>query len=176
MIDGLRLTPARARALIDELEDRLAAAGVRATIRIAGGAAMALRFPDDPDLRVTMDVDAVYAPRADVDGVIADMAREHGLPGEWMNSAGAAWNIVNDTGATISVATPEELIAMKMAAGRPQDLVDLRILADHLGITDPRRLVELAYAGYGDDSAALSDPRESYELFARDVLRPRRGR
>ena len=89
MIDGLRLTPARARALIDELEDRLAAAGVRATIRIAGGAAMALRFPDDPDLRVTM-VDAVYAPRADVDRVIADMAREHGLPGEWMNSAGAA--------------------------------------------------------------------------------------
>lgn len=51
------LTPERARVLIDEREARLAAAGIRASIRISGGAAMALRFPDDPDVRVTLDVD-----------------------------------------------------------------------------------------------------------------------
>lgn len=91
-----------------------------------------------------------------------------------MNSAGAAWNIVTDTGATISIATPEEFVAMRMAAGRPQDLADLRILAAHLGITDPDQLVEITYAVYGGDSLALGDPRECYELFARDVLIPRR--
>ena len=174
MNDGLALTPERARALIDQLEVRLVAAGIRASIRISGGAAMALRFPDDPDVRVTMDVDAAYEPHAEVDHIIADMARELGLPDRWMNSAGAAWNIVSDTGTTVSVATPEELVAMKMAAGRPQDLADLRILAAHLGITDPSELVGMAYAVYGEDSMALGDPRESYELFARDVLSPRR--
>jgi len=30
----------------------------------------------------------------------------------------------------------------------------------------------MAYAVYGEDSMALGDPRESYELFARDVLGP----
>lgn len=137
---------------------------------------MALRFPDDPDVRVTMDVDAAYEPQPEIDRVIADMAREHGLPDKWMNSAGAAWNIVTDTGATVSVATPEGLVAMKMAAGRPQDLADLRILAAHLGVTDPRQLVEITYAIYGEDSPALGDTRQSYELFAGDVLSPRRGR
>lgn len=174
MNNGLALTPESARALIDELEARLAAAGIRASIRISGGAAMALRFPDDPDVRVTLDVDAAYEPRPEIDRVIADMAADHGLPDRWMNNAGAAWNIVTDTGTTISIATPEELVAMKMAAGRPQDLADLRILAAHLGITDPDQLVEITYAAYGDDSLALGDPRESYHLFARDVLTPRR--
>lgn len=40
---------------------------------------------------------------------------------------------MSDTGGTITVATAEELVAMKMAAGRAQDLADLRILARHLG-------------------------------------------
>jgi len=70
----------------------------------------------------------------------------------------------------ITVATAEELVAMKMAAGRLQDLVDLRVVARHLGITRPGQLVELAYAIYGEDSPALSDPRDSYTMFARDVL------
>ena len=59
---GLLLTPERARELIAELERRLTLKGVHASIRIAGGAAMVLRFPDDPDVRVTTDVDAAYEP------------------------------------------------------------------------------------------------------------------
>jgi hypothetical protein len=174
--DGLVLTPARAKELIDELERRLIARGIRGSIRIVGGAAMVLRFPDDPDVRVTTDVDAAYEPRPEIDEVIAEMARDYRLPDGWMNGSSTPWNVVTDTGGTITVATAEELAAMKMAAGRVQDLADLRILARHLGITQPEQLVDIAYAVYGEDSAALSDSRESYELFARDVLvDPRRG-
>lgn len=170
MSADLVLTPERARELLKELERRVVARGIPAVIRIAGGAAMALRFPDDPDVRVTFDVDAAYEPREAIDRIIEEMAREYGLPDRWMNAAGAAWNVVRPTEATITVATPTELAAMKMAAGRAQDLADLRVLARHLNISDPQQLVEIAYAAYGKDSPALSDPRESYELFARDVL------
>ncbi|GAA1062366.1 hypothetical protein [Agromyces bracchium] len=176
MNDGLVLTAERARELVDELERRLAARGILGSVRIVGGAAMVLRFPDDPEVRVTTDVDAAYQPRPEIDEVIAEMADDLGLPDRWMNAASTPWNVVADTGGTITVATAEELVAMKMAAGRAQDLADLRILARHLGITEPERLVEIAYDAYGEDSPALGDPRESYELFARDVLADRRRR
>ncbi|WP_438854815.1 DUF6036 family nucleotidyltransferase [Agromyces sp. M3QZ16-3] len=176
MNDGLVLTPARAKELIGELERRLAARGIRGSVRIVGGAAMALRFPDDPEVRVTIDVDAAYEPRPEIDEVIAEMARDYGLPERWMNGSSTPWNVVADTGGTITVATAEELVAMKMAAGRAQDLADLRILARHLDIRSSERLVEIAYEIYGEDSPALSDSRESYELFARDVLADRRRR
>jgi hypothetical protein len=101
--DGLVLTPARARELVDELERRLAARD-RRSIRIVGGAAMVLRFPDDPEVRVTADVDAAYEPRPEIDEVVAEMARDFGLPERWMNGASTPWNIVRDTGGMISVA------------------------------------------------------------------------
>ncbi|WP_394552441.1 hypothetical protein ACDF64_16500 [Agromyces sp. MMS24-JH15] len=50
MNDGLVLTPARAKELIGELERRLAARGIPSSVRIVGGAAMVLRFPDDPEV------------------------------------------------------------------------------------------------------------------------------
>ncbi|WP_394552440.1 hypothetical protein ACDF64_16495 [Agromyces sp. MMS24-JH15] len=120
-------------------------------------------------------MDAAYEPRPEIDEIIAEMARDYGLPERWMNGASTPWNVVSATGGTITVATAEELVAMKMAAGRAQDLADLKILARHLGITSPERLVEIAYEIYGEDSSALNDSRDSYELFARDVLAdPRR--
>lgn len=36
------------RGLLDELVRRLEARGIRGTIRVAGGAAMLLHYPDDP--------------------------------------------------------------------------------------------------------------------------------
>lgn len=50
------------RELLDELVRRLEDRGVRGVIRVAGGAAMLLRFPDDPEVRVTSDIDAMIEP------------------------------------------------------------------------------------------------------------------
>ncbi|MGO4534205.1 hypothetical protein [Leifsonia sp. 2MCAF36] len=62
---------------------------------------------------------------------------------------------------------------MKLAAAREQDLHDLRVLARHAGITDPQRLVDIAYEVYGEDSVELPDSRASYLWLAEAVLAAR---
>src|SRR3954451_7708858 len=174
----LQLDPAALRELLDELVRRLRARGVRGSIRIIGGAAMALRFPDDPSIRVTADVDAVYQPKPEVDEVIAELATEHGLEVDWVNARGASWLRVDAPSPDsedfqVIVASPEQLIAMKLAAAREQDLHDLRVLARHLGIDDPQQLVDIAFEVYGEDSIELSDSRQSYLWLAEAVLAKR---
>lgn len=170
----IELDPEQTRWLLDELSRRLTARGVSGTIRVAGGAAMALNFPDDPEVRVTSDIDAVYEPKPEIDELIAEMATEFDLPPRWLNSSGAAWLRVDppsaDAAVGISIATPLQLVAMKLAASREQDLADLKILARHLDITDPDELVDVAYREYGEDSVELADGRDSYRVIARAIL------
>jgi Nucleotidyltransferase of unknown function (DUF6036) len=172
------------RDLLDELARRLSERGVRGTIRVAGGAAMLLRFPDDPNVRVTRDIDALIEPSDEVEAVVAEMAADLGLPSRWLNAAGRGWLRVEATPSNeqvaISIASERELIAMKMSAARDKDFVDLGILARHLGITDPAELVRIAYEVYGDDAVELPDGPESYLWYAESVIeeayRPRRRR
>lgn len=63
-----------------------------------------------------------------------------------------------------------ELLTMKMAAGRPQDLTDLVVLFRHLKIRSPEQAVDIAERMYGGDSVVLSEPRESLLLPAESVL------
>jgi hypothetical protein len=162
------------RKLLDELARRLAERGVRGSIRVAGGAAMLLRFPEDPDVRVTHDVDALIEPSDQVAEVADELAIERGLPSGWLNSAGAGWFRVaaepSDAPVAIVVASERELIAMKLAAGRDKDLADLVILVRHLNITDPDELVRIAYDVYGEDSVELPDGRDSYRWYAESVI------
>jgi hypothetical protein len=162
------------RQLLDELVRRLAARGIHGTIRVAGGAAMLLHFPDDPEVRVTRDIDALIEPTDEIEAVAAEMAADLGLPTRWLNAAGRSWLRVDvggaEASATVTVASTRELIAMKLAAGRDKDFVDLGILARHLGITDPGELVRIAYEVYGDDAVELPDGRESYRWYAQSVL------
>ena len=168
--------------LLDELKDRLSARGVRGTIKVAGGAAMLLNYPDDPDVRVTTDIDALIEPSEEIDEVVAEMAHDLGLPRHWLNAAGRSWLRVagdeQDDPVSVSIATPKELIAMKLAAARDKDAADLAIIARHEGIDDPSELVDIAYEIYGEDSVELPDGRTSYLWFAADVIsesnRPRR--
>lgn len=163
------------RALLDALSERLAAAGVSGSIKIAGGAAMLLNYPDDPQVRVTRDIDAVIEPRAEIERIVAEMALELGLPSRWLNAAGSGWLRVDGPPVSagsvrVSFASPRELIAMKLAAGRDKDATDLVVLARHEGVTEPEQLVDVAYEVYGEDSVELPDGRQSYLWFASDVM------
>lgn len=169
------LDPTELADLLDELVRRLEQRGVTGSIRIVGGAAMALRFPDDPAIRATRDVDARWAPRVPVSEVIAEIAAERGLEVDWINGAAALWLRTDPPDPApgqfqVVVATPEQLVAMKLARGAEHDLVDLRILARHLNIATPDELVDIAYAVYGSDAVELPDGRPSYLLLAQDVL------
>lgn len=163
------------RGLLDELVRRLEARGVRGTIRVAGGAAMLLHYPDDPAVRVTRDIDALIEPTDEIEAVVAEMAADLGLPSRWLNAAGRGWLRVDDqrseASISVTVASERELIAMKMSAARDKDFVDLGILAKHLEITDRAHLVRTAYDVYGEDAVELPDGRESYLWYAESVIK-----
>jgi hypothetical protein len=176
------MDPAEVRRLLTLLETRLGARGIDAQIHIIGGSAMALLFPDDPETRFTQDIDAAVQPSAPVKRVVEQIAEELGLSPTWFNTSGSpfvpprASTGARQPGVSVTVASVEELIAMKLAASRHQDLFDLGILARHAGITDPERLVQIAYDAYGEDSMALTDSREDYLIMAREALENARRR
>ncbi len=106
------------------------------------------------------------------------MARDLGLPPGWLSAAAQAFIPLPDAdpisldveGLQVALSSPANLLAMKMAAGRPQDITDLVVLFRHLKIRSPEQVVDIAERMYGTDSVVLSEPRESLLLLAESVL------
>ncbi len=175
MSQSVELTHDEMRALLTELGARLHAAGVEATLYIVGGAAIAFEL----DVRrVTADIDAVFHPETTVRAEVAAMANEKGLPQGWLNDNARAFVPGGDDdavpftvpGMSVALASPRHLLAMKMAAARPgQDLDDLALLFDTLGLTSPEAAADVALAVYGEGSVVLPE-RDELVLTARAVL------
>jgi len=161
--------------LLTELGRRLSARGVAGRLYVVGGAAMALEFDTR---RTTRDIDAVLDPPTTIADEAASMATDLALPPGWLSSAAQAFIPLPDDdpvsldveGLQIATSSPANLLAMKMAAGRPQDITDLVVLFRHLKIRTPQQAVDIAQRMYGADSVALSEPRESLLLLAEAVL------
>ena len=75
------------RSLLDELDGRLRARGIAASIYVVGGAAMALAYGREA---LTPDVDAI-ASHAAVFEEASALAKTHGLPEHWLNAGAAPW-------------------------------------------------------------------------------------
>ena len=128
--------------LLDEVAKRLERRRVRAQIYIIGGAAMNLAFDRT---RTTHGVDArIDAGHGALSEAVQAVARERGLPGTWLNEQATA-NIPRepDTRArtlydspylTITEASAEHILAMKLEAGRVTDEDDVKTLIRHLQI------------------------------------------
>lgn len=176
------MDPAEVRRLLDLLTQRLTDEGVDARIHVIGGSAIALLFPDDAETRFTTDIDAAVTPRIAVLRVVEQLADELQLPPTWLNSNGSPFVPPRSTadsaptGVTVTIASVEELIAMKLAASRHHDLFDLGLLARNAGITDPEWLVDIAFEAYGDESMVLTDSRDDYLTLARQALDAERRR
>jgi hypothetical protein len=161
--------------LLTELGRRLSADGVVGHLYIVGGAAMALEFDTR---RTTRDIDAVFAPPTTIADAAAAMAQELSLPVGWLSDAARPFIPGPDDnpvsldieGLQVAVSSPQNLLAMKMAAGRPQDLGDLVVLFRHLHIKTPSQAVDIAEQMYGEGSVVFSEPRESRLLLAESVL------
>lgn len=161
--------------LLTELGRRLSAKGVAGRLYVVGGAAMALEFDTRPTTRT---IDAVFHPPTTVADEAASMATDLGLPQGWLSAAAQAFIPLPDEdpvsldveGLQVAISSPANLLAMKMAAGRPQDLADLVVLFRHLKIRSPEQAVDMAERMYGADSIVLSEPRESLLLLAESVL------
>lgn len=161
--------------LLTELGRRLSARSVVGHLYIVGGAAMALEFDTR---RTTRDIDAVFHPPTTIAEEAAAMAQELGLPDGWLSAAARPFIPEPDEnpvsldvdGLQVAVSSPQNLLAMKMAAGRPQDVSDLVTLFRHLKIKNPEQAVDIAVRMYGEGSVVLSEPRESLLLLAESVL------
>lgn len=166
--------------LLTELGRRLSAKGVAGRLYIVGGAAMALQFDTR---RSTRDIDAVLHPPTTVAAEAKSMASDLGLPLGWLSSAAQAFIPMPDedpvsldvAGLQVAVSSAANLLAMKMAAGRTQDIADLVVLFRHLKIRSAEQAVDMAERMYGPDSIVLSEPRESLLLLAESVLARVRG-
>jgi hypothetical protein len=170
------MDPAAVLHLLGVLTERLTDEGLDAQVHVIGGSAMALLFPDDDETRFTTDIDAAVSPRPEVLRVVEQIAEELGLSPTWLNANGAPFipprskTTAPPTGVTVTIASVDELIAMKLAASRDQDLFDLGILARRAGILDPERLVDIAFDAYGEDSVVLSETREDYLIIAMQAI------
>jgi len=144
-------------------------------VYIVGGAAMALSYDER---RATKDIDGLYTRSNEAATIIHELALEYDLPGDWLNSAcrpyvpghDAVATTLEIPGLSVSAASPKHLLAMKMAAFRPQDHKDLRLLFHSLGIADPKEAVDIVFNTYGTDYAAMFRTPEDYLLRAEAIL------
>lgn len=137
------LGPELIRQLLEELARRADAAGIMAGIRVVGGAAVSFH---DPHRRLTADVDAFILPSGALDQITDELASEHELPMDWINSGALAflppvgledWHPVITCGSvTVSIASPELLLAMKLYANRgTRDSEDIAVLLRVCNVT-----------------------------------------
>lgn len=174
------LTADEVRELLAELGRRLHAQGVEATVYVVGGAAIALEIDTR---RVTADVDAVFHPATTVRAEAERLADERDLPRDWLNDSVASLPggdadavPIEVEGMTVTAASPEHLLAVKMAAFRPgRGQADLELLFRILGITEPEQAADIALAVYGEYTVVLPG-RDELLLSARAILDRRRHR
>ncbi len=150
---------------------RLAGRGVVGELYVVGGAAIALAFDER---RATRDIDAVFEPKLVVYEEAARVADELNLPEGWLNDgvkgflAGPdPWptTVFEVPGLRVQSASAEMLLALKCLAHRlGEDDGDVRLLARHLGLTDPEDVLDLVVRVFGQ----RVDLR--VQLFVREVL------
>ena len=138
----------------------MSAQGVRGDIKLLGGAALVLQGIGN---RPTADIDASYADKTSVNTIVAEMATDYDLAIDWLNSNASAfipdnaiWVTLEEfDGRTIQAADDETLLAMKIAAERNKDTLDIARLLRKLNITNAIDAVNLAFSKYGEHSIPL---------------------
>lgn len=166
------LTGERILELFEKLDSKMLDRGVEASIFVVGGAAIALTIDDR---RATTDIDAQYENPL-LDSLISQVALEEGLPPSWLNHGVIAvmGYFKKDTGPKtifsgrnlqIQVASPEYILAMKLAARRDKDVEDIALLGHELGIKTRDELIEAVKHYFNADLSAAAYQRQKIEEF-----------
>ncbi|HCS61026.1 MAG TPA: hypothetical protein DIW46_06455 [Microbacterium sp.] len=162
--------------LLREMGQRIAARGRRATLYVVGGAAMVVSYGRKTS---TADIDAVSREWDLIEQVAAEMASDMSLPPNWLSSnAGGYIPGEHDApyaqliygGLTVQVASPRDMLAMKLRAFRAKDFDDISLLVKHLQLRDTDAIVDVVLNRFDDDSVPPSS-REETQLVASRALR-----
>jgi hypothetical protein len=156
--DALRsrlIQPFNKETLLTELEElsrRLAQRNLRASIYIAGGAAMILAHRSS---RVTFDIDVLFVDgHTTVSSIAEEMAKQRNLAANWLNNTmrlfmehpppfdTRAKTVFNAPHLVVTGASPEYLAAMKIQAGRRRDIQDIQHLLATSQIQSVQQIIE----------------------------------
>lgn len=131
---------------------RLKRRGIVGNIYVFGGGAMVLAF----DARkATRDIDARLTSSSEIQQEIFGVADELGLPRHWLNQQATVYVtrvdephpdlLFDHPNLRVGRVSDRHLLAMKAAAARrnTDDIGDLRLLADRLGLTSPSEVVRI---------------------------------
>lgn len=171
--DGPLLTRRRLLDALGRLGDHLRAAGVVADLHIVGGAVMVTEYGARD---ATADIAPfAYEPHGAVQAAARLVAEEMNLPTSWLNQQasvyvprGADWrrsHTFDHPNLHVYAIAPEQLLAMKIQAGRPTDAEDIATLCQLLRITTVAEVERVTREAYPDDEASA----RGLDL-ARDVL------
>jgi hypothetical protein len=134
------------RALVTEL----VSVGAESTIRVVGGAAVALQVGREG---LTQDIDTLHTPSPAVREAAQRVALARGWPESWLNDNAKMYDshfhndgdwklLLEDHGVVVCIAGPRLLLAMKLLAGRGRrDQADIDLLLEALGVTSMEEAV-----------------------------------
>ena len=130
--------------LFEELSTELGRRGARAHIYLFGGAAMSVAFDRD---RRTVDLDVrVDSGREKLMEAARAVGRRHGFDEGWFSEPAAvvlpkgaderAGTLYQSQFLTVTGASAQHLLAMKLVAGRFKDRGDIAVLCNALGVSN----------------------------------------
>lgn len=164
------IEPFNQEKLIDELGElssRLAKRKLRASVYIAGGAAMILAHRSS---RTTFDVDVLFIDgHAAVLSIAKEMAKERNLKPNWFNNGmrlfmehlppfdKRAKTVFETRHLIVAGASPDYLAAMKIRAGRKRDIQDIKHLLDTSALESVDQMIETHKAIFPDKEIPLEN-------------------
>lgn len=131
------------------LGQELAAMQRKGEILLVGGAVMVLIIGNRISTR---DIDASFEREAPaIREAVDHIARQEGLPPDWLNDGakGFLYSIPpvflwkSYSGLDIYLPSLDYLLAMKIIAGRPQDILDAEAVIKHLGLSDAQEVLDI---------------------------------
>lgn len=149
---------ARINELLVELDLELQRRGVGGTIFVVGGAAMALAYNAT---RVTEDIDGTFEPRDVILAAAQSVAAAQHVGPRWLSDGVAQMmpprnddhpqGVKIGPALTISIASPEYVLAMKAMTSRQSDgdLKDAALLCRLLGYTNERDIESVVQRYFG---------------------------
>jgi hypothetical protein len=171
------LTRERILALFRILDEKMITAGVEGTVFVVGGAAIALAFDGE---RVTSDIDGRYE-NSKLDELILQVAREEDMPPDWLNHSvntiliyfrkdDAPMSVFRGRMLTIDVASPEYVLAMKLASRRDKDVDDVLMLIKRLELSGKEEILHAVERYFMADLSAAAVQRRQIEEFLDMIL------
>lgn len=137
--------------LFEELSSELGKRGARAHVYVFGGAAMSVAFDRR---RTTVDIDVrVDSGREKLMEAVEVVGRRHGFKEGWFSEPLAvvmpqgsdprAGTLYQSQYLTVTGASAQHMLAMKLLAGRFKDRGDIAVLCKALGLTDEREAIRI---------------------------------